>query len=75
MYLTFEENCRGGGEWETYATSKHLEDDLGLAESSGSIYARFKDAAGNKTACISSKIHLTDGQTYHGDTLSEAEDL
>jgi hypothetical protein len=54
MYITNTAGCASGGSWEAYATSKSW--TLGQTNSTTTVYAKFKDLAGNETACVNDTI-------------------
>ena len=75
MYITNIPGCDSGGSWEGYATTKS---NWVLAQSNGNatVYAKFRDLAGNQTLCISDAIvhdniapsapnNFQDGNTTH----------
>ncbi|WP_413294810.1 hypothetical protein ACLSU7_06825 [Bdellovibrio sp. HCB185ZH] len=54
MYITNTAGCASGGAWETYATSKSW--TLPLANSTNTVYVKFKESHDNETACVSDDI-------------------
>ena len=54
MYLTNVADCTGGGVWEGYASTKNW--TLGQMNMPSNVYAKFRNAAGNETACINAHI-------------------
>jgi subtilisin family serine protease len=54
MYVTNIAGCSAGGSWETYSTSKSW--TLGQTNATATVYAKYRDAAGNETSCISDTI-------------------
>jgi hypothetical protein len=54
MYVTNTAGCSAGGAWEAYATSKAWA--LPNAEVSNTVYAKFRDAAGNISSCLNASI-------------------
>ena len=54
MYITNTADCASGGTYETYATSKSW--TLGQTNATATVYVKFKDSAGNESACINDTI-------------------
>ncbi len=54
MYVTNSSGCASDGSWEAYGTSKSW--TLGQLNATAVVYAKFKDTAGNETACVSDTI-------------------
>jgi hypothetical protein len=54
MYITDSSGCSTGGAWETYATTKSW--NLNQNNTTAAVYAKFRDAAGNESACINDTI-------------------
>ena len=54
MYITNTAGCASGGTYETYATTKSW--TLGQTNATATVYIKFKDAAGNESACINDTI-------------------
>ncbi len=54
MYITNVDGCASGGSWESFAATK----SWGLAQqnATASVYARFRDASGNLSSCVSDSI-------------------
>lgn len=75
MYITNSSACATGGVWETYATVKSNW-SLAQSNSTATVYAKFRDAAGNESNCVNHSIthdniapsdpsNLDDGNTTH----------
>jgi hypothetical protein len=63
MYITNTAGCASGGVYETYATSK-ASWTLAIANATNTVYAKFKDAVGNESTCVSDTIlHDNTGPT------------
>lgn len=54
MYITNTSGCGSGGSWETFASSKTW--TLGQTNTTATVYAKYRDAAGNATSCVSATI-------------------
>ena len=54
MYVTNTAGCGSGGSWENFATTKSW--TLGQTNATATVYAKFKDASGNESACVSGSI-------------------
>jgi len=54
MYVTNNADCGGTVSWEDYAISKAW--TLGQSNGTATVYAKFKDAAGNESGCESDTI-------------------
>ncbi len=54
MYITNTAGCATGGAWEAFSTSKVWA--VPSLNSTNTVYVKFKDAAGNASACISDSI-------------------
>ena len=54
MYITNSLGCNADGSWENYTASKSW--NLGQANNTATVYAKFKDAFGSETSCINSTI-------------------
>jgi hypothetical protein len=54
MYVSNTAGCSTGGTWEAYSTSKSW--TLGQTNATATVYAKFRDLAGNETACVSDAI-------------------
>lgn len=54
MYITNTAACSSGGAWETYSSGKSW--TLPNSEAANTIYAKFRDLAGNETACVDATI-------------------
>lgn len=54
MYVTNVAGCGSGGSWETYVPSKSW--TLGQSNATATVYAKFRDLAGNESSCISDTI-------------------
>lgn len=59
VYVTNVEGCISGGVWEPYNTLKRW--TLPSENATNTVYARFRDVAGNTTSCLSAAI-LHDNQ-------------
>ncbi len=57
MYLTNNPGCSGGGSWESFSATKPWV--LGQGGGSATVYAKFKDLAGNVSSCTSDSITST----------------
>jgi hypothetical protein len=57
MYVTNTSGCGSGGSWENFAATKSW--TLGQASGTATVYVRYRDAALNQSACISSTIMST----------------
>ncbi|MFK7872521.1 MAG: hypothetical protein AB8C84_05035 [Oligoflexales bacterium] len=55
MYITNTSGCNADGAWESYATSK-TSWSLGQSDSTATVYVKFKDEAGNTSACVNDTI-------------------
>ncbi len=55
MYVTNTAGCGSGGTWEAYSTSKTAW-VLSQTNHTATVYAKFKDAAGNESTCESDTI-------------------
>jgi len=57
MYVTNDSTCASGGVYETYTTSKNgWALDSAQLNHVAAVYVKFKDAAGNTTACVGDTI-------------------
>ncbi|MEY4630146.1 MAG: hypothetical protein RIQ81_266 [Pseudomonadota bacterium] len=54
MYISNTAGCGSGGTYEAYATSKAW--TLAQTNGTATVYVKFKDAAGNETACTNDTI-------------------
>ena len=54
MYITNTSGCGSGGSWESFASSKTW--TLGQTNATATVYAKYRDAAGNATSCVSATI-------------------
>lgn len=54
MYITNEVGCQSGGTWEEFSTKKSWE--LGQTNTTATVYAKFKDVAGNESSCVGDTI-------------------
>jgi hypothetical protein len=54
MYVTNTATCSSGGTWESYTTSKAW--TLGQSDAVATVYVKYRDQAGNQSACISDTI-------------------
>jgi hypothetical protein len=54
MYVTENSNCSSGGTWERYTNSKAW--TFSHANSGNSIYAKFRDYAGNESPCATDTV-------------------
>ncbi len=54
MYVTNDAGCASGGSWEVYANEKSWA--LGQTNAMATVYAKFRDPAGNETSCVSDDI-------------------
>jgi hypothetical protein len=54
MYVTNTDGCSSGGAWEAYGTSKAW--TLAQTNATATVYAKFRDLAGNESACVSDTI-------------------
>ena len=54
MYITNTAGCASGGTYETYAKSKSW--TLGQTNTKATVYVKFKDLAGNESACVNDTI-------------------
>ena len=54
MYVTNTSGCASGGALESYATSKAW--TLGQTNGTATVYVKYRDDAGNETACLSDAI-------------------
>lgn len=62
MYITNVAACASGGVYEAYATSKNW--NLMTADAVNTVYVKYRDLAGNESACISDDIiHMTAAPT------------
>ncbi|MFK7873564.1 MAG: hypothetical protein AB8C84_10460, partial [Oligoflexales bacterium] len=55
MYITNTSGCSANGTWESYTTSK-AGWTLGQSDSTATVYAKFKDEAGNTSSCVNDTI-------------------
>ena len=55
MYITNTPDCLDGGAWEAYSTTKENW-TLAQENSEASVYVKFRDQAGNESACIADSI-------------------
>jgi hypothetical protein len=54
MYITNTATCSGGGTWGSYSTTKDW--SLGQTNATATVYVKFRDLAGNESACTSDTI-------------------
>ncbi len=54
MYITNSSGCTTEGIWEKYVSTKNW--SLGVTNAKATVYAKFRDAAGNESQCISGSI-------------------
>ena len=54
MYLSNDATCNSGGTWEPYASSKQWV--LGQENAETSVFVKYRDTAGNESACVSDSI-------------------
>jgi alpha-tubulin suppressor-like RCC1 family protein len=54
MYVTNTAGCGSGGSWETYSTSKAW--TLPSANTTNTVYVKFKESHDNETACVNDDI-------------------
>jgi hypothetical protein len=54
MYITNTAGCASGGAWESYSTWKSW--SLAQTNATATVYAKYKDVAGNETSCINTTI-------------------
>jgi len=54
MYVSNTAGCATGGAWEAYGTTKAW--ILGQENGTATVYAKFRDAIGNETECVSDTI-------------------
>lgn len=57
MYITNTAACATGGTWESFAASKGW--NLQTADATNTVYVKYRDAAGNESACYSASITHT----------------
>lgn len=55
MYITNTSGCGSGGTYEVYTTTKNNW-VLATANAANTVYAKFKDLAGNETSCVNASI-------------------
>ena len=55
MYITNTAGCGSGGIWETYAITRSSW-SLGQSNGSATVYAKYRDAAGNESSCVNDAI-------------------
>ena len=55
MYVTNTAGCASGGSWEAYSATKLAWATTGSSNTE-TVYAKFKDAGGNETSCVSDSI-------------------
>lgn len=55
MYITNTSGCASGGTWESYAITK-ASWTLPATEAASTVYIKFRDIAGNESACLSDAI-------------------
>jgi len=55
MYITNNSGCGGSGSYEAYTTSKAW--TINQANTTATVYIKFKDPTGNETSCISDIIY------------------
>ncbi|RYZ53383.1 MAG: hypothetical protein EOP07_17920, partial [Proteobacteria bacterium] len=67
MFVSNTAGCATSVSWEAYATSKSW--TLGQANAQAEVFVKFRDAAGNESACISDTI-IHDNTIPSGDTIS-----
>ena len=67
MYVTNISGCGSGSSWEAYATSKSW--TLGQANTTATVYVKYKDTANNETGCFSDTI-THDNTAPSGGTVS-----
>jgi ligand-binding sensor domain-containing protein len=54
MYITNSSGCTTEGIWEKYVSTRNW--SLGVTNAKAIVYAKFRDAAGNESQCISGSI-------------------
>ena len=59
MYVTNTASCTSGGSWEAFSTTKNSW-TLAQSNATATVYAKFRDAAGNESSCISDTIEHDD---------------
>lgn len=67
MYLTNTATCSGGGSWQSYSTSEAW--TLAQTNATATVYAKFRDQAGNESSCISDSI-THDSTAPSGESVS-----
>ncbi|NQW45709.1 MAG: hypothetical protein HQ462_09945, partial [Deltaproteobacteria bacterium] len=67
MYVTNISGCGSGSSWEAYVTSKSW--TLGQANTTATVYVKYKDTANNETGCFSDTI-THDNTAPSGGTVS-----
>lgn len=55
MYITNTAGCGSAGAWETYTPTRNNW-VLGQSNGTATVYIKFRDAAGNETACVNDSI-------------------
>ncbi len=54
MYVSNTSGCASGGSWESVTSTKSW--TLGQSNATATVYAKFRDALGNTTSCVSDTI-------------------
>ncbi|AFY02418.1 RTX family exoprotein [Bdellovibrio bacteriovorus] len=54
MYITNSAGCSAGGSWQTYATTENW--TLAASDVTNVVYAKFRDATGNESVCVTDSI-------------------
>ena len=54
MFITNTSGCSSGGSYEAFAATKAW--TLGTSNGTATVYVKFKDRAGNESACVSDTI-------------------
>ncbi|MBC7397792.1 MAG: hypothetical protein H7333_10155, partial [Bdellovibrionales bacterium] len=62
MYITAISGCTSGGTWEAFLNSKPW--TLTSLNADNTLYVKYRDAAGNESACVLSNIHHGTGTSY-----------
>lgn len=74
LYVTQSPGCHSGGAWESYTTAKAV-DITAQANSVASVYVKYRDVAGNETACLSDSIvHDTIAPTPIAISIKDGDD-
>ncbi|MEY4615161.1 MAG: hypothetical protein RJB66_121 [Pseudomonadota bacterium] len=56
VYFTFNSDCETGGQWYNYGLGEKSDLALPNANATNTVYAKFKDYAGNESGCSSASI-------------------